>query len=167
VMSLNHSTAIFLINKSVRAVVGIYEAQEKPGDKPVPRTTFKTLDPTIKVGDFVLVPTGTRHLMSVNKIVEVDVEVDLESSVQMAWIISVVDKSEYDHVKRMEDNAISQIRSAEKRKKQDDLRAALLKDNPLLETLSLSDMSAPAATPPSPPPSYRAPETRRDDDLSF
>lgn len=139
---MNYSTAVFLINKNVRAVVGIYEAQEELGKPRVPRTTFKTLDDSIKPGDFVLVPTNTRHCMTVNKIVDVDVEVDLESSAQMAWVIGVVDRSEYERVTKMEDGAIASIKSAEKRRKQDDLRAALLKDNEFLKALPIADMSA-------------------------
>lgn len=146
---MNYSTAVFLVNKSVRAVAGIYEDDES-GKKSPPRTLFKTLDPTIKVGDFVLVPTSTRHKMSVNKIVEVDCDVDFDSTTPMAWVIEVVHRSEYDSVIKMEDSAIAAIKSAEKRRKQDELRAALVKDNPFLETLAIASMSG-EATPIKPP----------------
>ena len=142
---MNYSTAVFLVNSHVRAVVGIYEDDDN-GKRQVPRTTFKTLDESIKVGDFVLVPTNTRHRMSVNKIVEVDVEVDLESSTPMAWIIGPVDRSEFERVTKMEEGAIAQIKSAEKRRKQDELRAALLKDNEFLKALPIADMSAEGLT---------------------
>ena len=142
----NYSTAVFLINKNVRAVLGIYEAREELGRPPVKRTMFKTLDDTIKVGCYVLVPTNTRHRMSVNLIVETDVEVDLESSESMAWVIGVVDRSEYERVTKMEEGAIAQIKSAEKRRKQDELRAALLKDNEFLKALPIADMSAEGLT---------------------
>lgn len=137
---MNYSTAVFLVNKNVRAVAGIYEDDEG-GKKSPPRTLFKTLDATIKVGDFVLVPTSTRHKMSVNKIVEVDCDVDYDSSVQIAWVISVVERADYERTLRMEESAIAAIKSAEKRRKQDELKAALLKDNPELATLAIANMT--------------------------
>lgn len=151
---MNYSTAIFLVNKSVRAIVGIYE-DDDGGKKVVPKTLFKTLDPTIKVGDYVLVPTSTRHKMSVNKVVEVDVDIDFESQTQMSWVIGVVDREEYLRTVKMEEAAIERIKSAEKRRRQDELRAALLKDNPFLETLAIADMGVdpvPPAQPPNMPP---------------
>ena len=138
---MNYSTAIFLVNKNVRAVVGVYEDDEQ-GKKAVPRTVFKTVDETIKVGDYVLVPTNTRHKMSVNKIVEVDVDVDFDSQTQMSWIISPVDRQEYEANLKIEDAAISAIKSAEKRRKQDELRAALIKDNPILESLQIANLGS-------------------------
>lgn len=136
---MNYTTAIFLVNKRVRAVVGIYE-DDQDGKLKVTRTLFKTLDPDIKVGDFVLVPTETRHKMTVNKIVEVDAEVDFDSRTAMSWVIGVVDKTTYDEVVAMEASAIVQIKSAEKRKKQDELRAALLKDNEFLKDLPIAQL---------------------------
>ncbi len=75
---MNYSTAIFLINPKVRAIAAVYEPDTD--NRKAPRTIFKTFDSTIEVGDYILVPTDTRHKMTVNKVVEVDVEPDLESS---------------------------------------------------------------------------------------
>lgn len=144
---MNYTTALFLVNKSVRAIVGIYEDDDN-GKKVVPKTIFKTLDPTIQVGDFVLVPTNTRHKMSVNKVVEVDVEIDFEATTPIAWVISPpIDRSEYQRTVKLEETAIERIKSAEKRRRQDELRAALIKDNPELSYLALSDMGADPAPP--------------------
>ena len=72
---MNYSLSIFLIRQDVRCVAGIYEA--KVDGQPEPkRGLFKTLDPSIQVGDFVPVPTTTRHRMTVNQIVAVDLDVD-------------------------------------------------------------------------------------------
>lgn len=141
---MNYSTAVFLINKNVRAVAAIYEPDTDT--KKFPRTIFKTLDATIKVGDYILVPTDTRHKMTINKVVEADVDIDLESSVKMDWVIGVVDREEFERVTKMEENAIAQIKSAEKRKKQEELRESLLKNNEFLKALPIADMSVAATS---------------------
>ena len=120
---MNYSTAIFLISDDVRAVMATYEAEDN-----APRTMFKTMDPSIKVDDFVVVPSGTRHNITTAKVVAVDVEPDLESSVEMAWIVGVVAMADFNKIKSQEGDAIAQIKSAEKRRKRDELREALVKD---------------------------------------
>lgn len=47
---MNYSIAIFLINNSARAIRCEY-------DKDGALTTFKTLDPSVEEGDFVIVET--------------------------------------------------------------------------------------------------------------
>ena len=121
---MNYTTAVFLINKNVRAVEGTYES----GDT-AKRETFKTLDPTIKSGDLVVVPTDTRHKMTVVKVVAIDVDVDFESSAPVRWIVSKVDVHEHEVRLAQEGDAISAIKSAELRKKREDLRDSLLKDH--------------------------------------
>lgn len=91
---MNYTTAIFLISDQARAVNVTYES-----DDDAPRTMFKTLDPNIKVDDFVTVPTDTRHHMTVCKVVEVDVEPDLETSKEMKWIVGVVGTADFDQIK--------------------------------------------------------------------
>lgn len=78
---MNYSTAIFLINPKVRAIAAIYEPDTD--SRKAPRTVFKTFDQSIGVNDYILVPTETRHKMTVNKVVEVDVEPDLETGAGM------------------------------------------------------------------------------------
>ena len=120
---MNYSTAIFLISDQARAVNITYE-----NDDDAPKTMFKTLDPNIKVDDFVTVPTDTRHKMTVCKVVEVDVEPDLESSREMKWIVGVVGTADFDQIKSQEGDAIARIKSAEKTRKRKELRDALLAD---------------------------------------
>ena len=80
---MNYSAAIFLINPAVRAVYGIYDAWPDK-TKPMPtKALFKTLDQSLKVDDLVLVPSGTRHDVTVMKLVEVDVEFDPETGVDI------------------------------------------------------------------------------------
>ena len=139
---MNYSTAVFLINKNVRAVSATYEEGEKAG-----RTIFKTLDAGLAVGDFAIVPTDTRHKMTVVKIVDIDVDVDFDSSAQMQWIIGSVNRHDYEQITMQESQAIAAIKSAELRKKQDDLRAALLIDQQAIKMLAISSVGdTPAPT---------------------
>ena len=118
---MNQSTAIFLINDEVRALLGTYEAEDN-----AKRELFKTLDPTITVGDFAIVPTETRHKMTVVKIVETDVELDLDSPVMVRWVIERIDSSAHDADAAKEQEALSLIKKAQYHKKKLELRAALL-----------------------------------------
>lgn len=122
---MNYSTAIFLVNKSARAMSCSYEPKEH-GSPEI--TIFKTLDPTLTVGDYVVVPTGTRHKMTVVKIEEADVDFDVDCPNQVGWIIGRVDKELYEETLRNEQAIIGQIKSAEIRKKREDLAEKLLAD---------------------------------------
>ena len=82
---MNYSMAIFLISNQARAISVTYEADEKAA-----KTIFKTLDPSIAVGDYVVVQTDTRHQMTVCKVVETDIEPDFNSIALMKWIIGKV-----------------------------------------------------------------------------
>lgn len=134
---MNYSTAVFLINKHVRCILATYEADEK-----AKRTQFKTLDDAIKIGDFVIVPTDTRHKMTVCKVVDVDVDVDFDSQEQMQWVIGIVDLADHSQVLSQEAKAIQTIKSAELREKRTKLADALFantKDD--LKTLEIADMN--------------------------
>ena len=121
---MNYSTAVFLINDKVRAIAVTYEAGEA-----APRTIFKTFDQSIKKDDYVLVPTDTRHKMTVCKVVDEAVEPDLEAPSKMDWIIGVVDRSDYERVLGQEQAAIDAMKSAEKNRKREELRKSLLADS--------------------------------------
>lgn len=120
---MNYSRAIFLISDDVRAVECTYEA----GDD-APRTMFKTLNPTIAVDDFVVVPTNTRHRMTVCRVVAVDLEPDLESSSDIDWIVGVVNRADFEQITRQEAEAINHIKAAERRRKKRELRQTMLAD---------------------------------------
>ncbi len=119
-MELNLTSAVFLINDQVRAIKCTYE----PGERQ-PDYIFKTLDKTIRVDDYVVIPTDTRHGMTVAKVSAVDVEVDMESNVQLKWIVSGVDKPTYDEILAMEKDAIDKIREARALQKREELKASL------------------------------------------
>jgi hypothetical protein len=152
---MNYSTAVFLINDAVRCIAVTYEEGEK-----ATRTLFKTLDPSIKVGEFVIVPTDTRHKMTVVKVAEVDLDPDLDSPVPMNWIIGVVERADYESLLKMEADAIETIKSAEKRKKRDEMREAIFKDrSAMLNGLQLTNLGGvqPIEPPVEAPPVRPAP----------
>lgn len=120
---MNYSKAIFLISDQARAIMVIYEDCEH-----AERTMFKTLNPDISVNDYVVVQTNTRHHMTVCKVMEVDVDVDFDAADEVKWIIGTVNKADFDDLVRQESDAISKIKSAEKRKRRDELRDALVAD---------------------------------------
>ena len=141
---MNYSTAIFLVNNKVRAMRGIYEAwDEKSGQKCPAATVFKTFDQAIKVGDFVLVPSSTRHKMTVNKIIEVDVEVDLETSQEMSWIIGVIDFPAYEAVLAEEAKMIRLMKDAERADRIKKLREKVIAhvDETQLQALAIAKRS--------------------------
>ena len=129
---MNYSRAIFLISDDVRAVACTYEEHDN-----AKRTVFKTLDQNIRVDDYVVIPTDTRHHMTVVKVVEVDLEPDLEASAEMEWIIGRVDRANFEDIARQERDAIAKIRNAEMRRKKAELRKALLDDQGAQEIKAL------------------------------
>lgn len=136
---MNLSTAVFLINDDTRAVMVTYEVDAV--GRPATRTMFKTFDKSIKVDDYVVVPTDTRHNLTVCKVVEVDVDVDFDSSVQVAWIIGRVDLADANQIKEQENAALDAIKSAQKLKKKKELRAALLDDNiGILQNMAIANI---------------------------
>jgi hypothetical protein len=124
--AMNLSTAVFLINDQVRGVLATYEPDTNI--KKSDRIFLKTMDPTIKIGDNVVVSTTTRHNRTVMKIVEVDVEPDFDDSTIIEWVISKVDEGTYAKLTAMEEEAKKVIASAEKRKKREELAAAIKLD---------------------------------------
>lgn len=136
---LNEAAAVFLINDNVRAVLCVYEnEEEKPKQE---KYLFKTFDPSISKGDFVIVPTDTRHKMTVVKVAEVDAEdlVNFESPVPYKWIVGKVELADHTHTIAQETEALQVIKSAEKAKKRRELKEAMLADSEeKLKTLSIT-----------------------------
>lgn len=152
---MNYSTAIFLIDDTVRAIKCQYEpgySEDDPIKKSAsgPKTyVFKTLDQSIKVDDIVVVPSGTRWGRTVVKVMDVDVDVDFDDDIQLKWVIAKVDPAPYDALLAQEEKALTMIRSAEKTKKRNALRDALIADNEGLKEFSIqigSQTALPPAT---------------------
>lgn len=149
---MNYSTAIFLVNPAARAVAVSYEV-DSLGKGVKPFTLYKTIDPAVKVGDYAIIPTDTRHKMTVVRVEEVDVEVDLDYPKQMEWLIAPVDTRAYEAVLKQEAAGIDRIKSAEKAARQKELRDKLMADNPDLAALANvgADVSPALPAPEQPP----------------
>ena len=127
---MNYSKSVFLINNKVRAINVNYDNERIHGspDKYKSVYTFKSLDPTIKKDDLVIVPTDTRHGFTVVKVVDTDVDVNFDDPIEFKWIAGKFDRADFDLILSQEAEAIAKIRSAEANKKRKELRDALLAD---------------------------------------
>ncbi len=120
-MSLNYDLAIFIVSKKARCVACSYQPNEQK------RTLFKTLDQSIKVDDYVVVPTNTRHGMTVTRVTETDIVPDVESTTPMNWIIGVVNVVDYESLQDQEREAVDIIKSAERARRAEELRETMVK----------------------------------------
>lgn len=153
---MNYSTAILVMNTEARCVKVIYEPDTEHTKQT--REMFKTFDKSLKVDDFVVVPTGTRFNLTVCKIVAVDVDDWMEVSKELGWVVGRVDMADANKVKAWEAQAIEALKDAEKRKRRRELQAsmteamnekekeslALMLASPL-ETAAEADVEAPVA----------------------
>jgi hypothetical protein len=164
---MNYSTAVFLINDSCRGIEGIYEPDTE--HKKQPRRTFKTFDKSVKVGDLIIVPSGTRHKFTTFKVTKVDVEVDPATNEKIDWVVGVVDGSTYDRLVADENEAIARIKAAEKTYQREELKKKMFAHMSDAERSALSISSAPAIAPPSgaKPPTPTPTSVEDDDDIKF
>lgn len=134
---MESSKIVFLLNDQVRAMACTYE-EDGPGAM-AKRTNFKTMDETIKAGDFVVVPTTTRHKMTVVKVVETDIDLDFDDPVKIDWIIDVLDLGPHKEMLAKEAEAINAANAAEKRRKREELRASMIANHgEMFKTLQLT-----------------------------
>lgn len=125
-MMQNYSLAVFLLHDKCRGMHGIFETDTPTSQ--AKREFFKTFDPAIKEGDLVAVETGTRHHVSVVKIVAADVPPSFTSSEQARWIISKVDLTDHKRLQDMEKQAVEAVKEAELKKERHDLKKTMLGD---------------------------------------
>lgn len=139
---MNFTTAVMLLNQNISAIHTIYE--EETEQRRQPRTTFKTLDTTIQVGDFVVIPTDTRHKMTVVKVVGVDVDVDFESQTPVQWVISKVNMDAHNTILSEEQKWIETIKASEKRRKREELKKNMLEmfHEDGIEQLAIANMGS-------------------------
>jgi hypothetical protein len=127
---MNYSTAVFVINSKIMAILATYEDGQK-------KTMFKTLDQSIAPGDLVVVPTDTRHKMTVVKVTDVRVNIDLDDPTPVAWVVNKVDKEGFDALLKQEVHAIEVIKSAEFKKRRDEMRDAITANAEELKALPI------------------------------
>ncbi len=153
---MNYSTAILIMNEQCRAIHVTYEDSEH-----APRSTVKTFDKNIAVGDYVIVPTETRHNMTVCKVVEVDVDDWMDIGTTVPWVLGRIDLANAKELQAQEEQAITALKTAEKLRKRRELKAsmeaALQEGGGSLKSLPIATMGAEETPHPPPPPAPRVP----------
>lgn len=119
---MDNSRIVFLINDQVRAIKAKYEDNG-------PAEMFKTFDATLAVGDLAVVQSGTRHMMTVVKVTEVDVDVNFDGATAIQWVVQKIDTPAFDAILAQEGQAISAVQAAELRRKKEELRRTMFKDH--------------------------------------
>ena len=156
---MNDSLIVFLLSDKCRAINCSYEVKSN-GKGLEPFYTFKSMDPNISVGDYVVVPTDTRHNMTICRVEEVDVEVNFDSTHDYKWIICPVLMAAHADVIQQEALAISKKHSAEKRRRRVELRKDLLADTDTeLTSLPIYDHENGTTVEPAPQPAPDTPTT--------
>jgi len=144
--NVNYSTAVMLFNSDIRAIKVSYDPNDKLSSGAVKSYTFKTLDPDIQVGDYVAIPTDSRHNITVGRVEEVDAEIDFDSSLEIKWIVSRVPYTEYQSILADEQTWIAQMKKAQNLKKKEDIKNSMLEmykaDGSSLETLAIAGRKA-------------------------
>lgn len=140
--AMNKSTLVFLVNDDVRAVRGSYESGEN-----APTHIFKTFDLSIEVGDLVTVQSNTRHDVTVVKITEVEVDLDVETSAQINWVVQRINQRPFIKTLAEEAALILASQSAQKARRKAELQEGLYADHAdKFETLKLVNHSDPDVT---------------------
>lgn len=114
-ISMNYSTSVMLINPAILAIKGKYEDTSK-------ETVFKTLDSTLKVGDMVVVESGTRWNYTTVKVIEINAAPDFDSNEIIKWVVQKIDVDSHDKLKEMENKAVEVIKAGELRKRREDIK---------------------------------------------
>ena len=130
----NYSLAVFLLSDEARMVDVAYEPYDKniSVDQITPDTpastqySFKTFDKELKKGDYVIIPTSTRWGCTIGRIEEVDVDVDFNSTHEYKWLLGKINQHEVDEILAQEQQMISTIKAANKRKAKEELRESIL-----------------------------------------
>lgn len=133
---MRNGNMILAINDTVRVVSCIYE-QDKA------TYNFKTTIQDLAKDDIVVIPTSTRIGFTCVKVVDVDVDFDIESDIELSWIVARVDRAEYEAVLEHERAVIKTVIGIERKRKQKELRAAMLDGAPT-DALALLGVSTPS-----------------------
>jgi hypothetical protein len=107
-----------------------------------PTRVFKTVDPTIKVGDMVIVQTRTRHGFTVCKVTEVDFPVDYNSGEQWDWIAQKFDVDAFNKILDIEKGVTQQVAKASENKMRQEIIDAMGLGNVDFSTLQLQSLRA-------------------------
>jgi len=121
--AMHKSRNAFLLKDPPMCVLAAYDA-----NKGADTEEFKTFDRAIQVDDYIVIPTNRRHHMTIVQVKEVDFEPDLESDLEVMWVIAKVDKTQYETTLESEKGFVQAARSAQRKRKRDQLAEDLLAD---------------------------------------
>lgn len=142
---MHDSRRVFLLDPEPRCILATYEPEGlAPYDSKKERKEFKTFDETIVVDDFIVVPTDTRHKMTIMKVVEVDVDPDLESSKKVDWVVAKTSNSVYQDLLAQESKILDLVNAAKKKRLKAQMKADFL-EGLEDEELSMMKLAAPVA----------------------
>lgn len=147
--SPNPNTVIFLVNAKCRALALAYEWCDQHGKdakgQPVKTDIFKTFDQDLKKGDLVLGETMSRHQLCVYRVVETDVEVNMDHGAYIPWIAGRCDNSALKDLKAREEELLAAIRQKDKERKRLELAETMAKDyGDALANLAITKGDVPA-----------------------
>jgi len=143
---MDASKIVFLINDQVRLIRVSYDPENVPPlNAQKPGYNFKTLDQSIKVGDFVVVETNTRHGLTVCKVEETDLDVDFDDGISLKWAYHRVDSAMIESIKAQESEAIAAAKRAELKRKREQLREGIFAEHSeMIASLSIATKTLPA-----------------------
>ena len=100
---------------------------------------FKTMDATLRVGDIIAVQASTRHGITVCRVTEVDVEIDLDTPTEIKWVISRINTEAFMAVLSMEAEAIKAVQRSEKQARREKIKKQIIGDNAdIISTLAIA-----------------------------
>lgn len=124
---MNLSAAVMLFEENgVRPVRVEYDPDNYKSTNP--NVVFKTVDPTVAVGDIVVVESHTRHKLTTAKVIAIgfaDVPVDFENPQRWGWITQKVDVKAYEDILAGEKNLIGKVAEANANQMRNNLKNAM------------------------------------------
>lgn len=140
---MNPTLASFLVEANCRAIRVEYDPDWQSKNNYNLCKLYKTLDPSIKVDDLVVVPTGTRHGFTVVKVMEVDFTINYNGNDDYKWIVGPVDKAAYDALLEADKNVMVKVGKIQENKMKRELMEAM--GLTTVDTAALSYSGVPTA----------------------
>lgn len=123
----NYSSVVALLRDDVRGIECVYEYDDAERTKPHKTYTFKTLDPTIRKGDWVVVPKKDNIGFTIVHVFGVDGDIDVEDlNIEYAWIAGRFDPADYYDLLNKEQEMISSLKKAERTSRRKEIAEKVL-----------------------------------------
>lgn len=117
-VAMNYSAAVTLVHKGVRGIKCVYDSARTGKQEYI----FKTLDPSIAVDDYVVVPRVDADKFTVVKVVGVDAVIDIHSHIEYKWIVTKIDPAPYEELLKKEEETVKAIKDAKLKKELREIR---------------------------------------------